>query len=257
MRSGLVKRPVTRPLGRALGALGTRWAAGWRRLPRWVRLPVRLGLLTALGVTLVAAVPYGWTQSAAAGHLYAESQLSPAGGPRADVLLVLGSQVAPGGTEPMPFLKGRLDTAASLARSGYAKVVLVSGDAGGGSGDETAVMASYLVRSGVDPGRIVTDPYGLDTYDSCVRANRVYGVTRALVVTQPYHLARAVALCRHAGIDADGVGARCDGCGLNVVRNALRDYLACTKVAVDVLRDRDPVVVSPPSRAVADALART
>ena len=237
--------------------LRTRLAGGWDRLPRWVRVPVRAGGFAALVVTLVAAVPFGWTRSVAAGHLYDESDLSPGGGPRADVLLVLGAEVAPGGTEPMPFLKGRLDTAGALYSAGYVKVILVSGDASGGSGDETSVMTDYLVRTaGVDPARVVTDPYGLDTYDSCVRANRVYGVTRAIVVTQAYHLARAVALCQHAGIDVDGVGARCDGCGINLPRNAVRDYFAATKAALDTFRNRDPAVLSPPSRAVAEALAR-
>jgi vancomycin permeability regulator SanA len=237
------------------GTRRSRLTARWEALPRWVRLPVRLGVFAGLVVALLAAVPYAWTLSSAAGHLYDEADLSGDGGPRADVLLVLGAEVAPDG-EPMPFLKGRLDTAGALYRAGRVKVILVSGDAHGGSGDETTVMTDYLVQTaGVDPARVVTDPYGLDTYDSCVRANRVYGVNRTIVVTQPYHLARAVALCRHAGIDADGVGARCDGCGLNVPRNAARDYFASTKAALDSLRDRDPVVVSSPDQAVATALA--
>jgi vancomycin permeability regulator SanA len=136
--------------------------------------------------------------------------------------------------------------------------VLVSGDAHGGSGDETSVMTAYLVRNkGIDAGRVVTDPNGLDTYDSCVRARQVYGVTRALVVTQPYHLARAVALCRHAGIDADGVAARCDGCSsINLIRNGFRDYFACSKAALDAIVDRHSSIESPPDPAVADALAR-
>ena len=107
----------------------------------------------------------------------------------------------------------------------------------------------------MDPRRIVTDPDGLDTYDSCVRARQVYGVTRALVVTQPYHLARAVALCRRVGIDADGVGARCDCVPLNVARNAARDYLATSKAAWDLWRGRPPAVGSPPSDEVDRALA--
>lgn len=237
--------------------LASRLASRWDRLPRWLRGLVRWSAVAAMVVTLLAAGPFGWTRSVSAGHLYAESDLSATGGPRADVLLVLGAEVAPGGTEPMPFLKGRLDTAGALYAAGSVKVILVSGDASGGSGDETTVMTDYLIRTaGVDPARVVTDPYGLDTYDSCARANRVFGVTRAIVVTQDYHLARAVALCRQAGIDTDGVGARCDGCGINLPRNIVRDYFACTKAALDSYRDRDPVVLSPPSPAVADALAR-
>ena len=72
-------------------------------------------------------------------------------------------------------------------------------------------------------------------------------MTKALVVTQPYHLARAVALCRHLGLDADGVGARCDGClSLNLMRNWTRDYFACSKAALEAYRAARPR--SPPSR---------
>jgi vancomycin permeability regulator SanA len=210
-----------------------------------------------LAVTALAAIPFGWVQSGAAGHLYDEADLAGETGPRAAVVIVLGAQVAPGGTQPMPFLQGRLDTAAALLASGRAQVALVSGDAKGTSGDETAVMRDYLAATGVDPARVVADPYGLDTYDSCVRARQVYGVTRALVVTQRYHLGRAVTLCRRAGIDADGVGARCEGCRWwTQAGNSVREYYACGKAAWEAYRDRPPAIISPPSTEIADALAR-
>ncbi len=210
-----------------------------------------------LALVLVAGIPFAWTRIQAAGHLYDEADLVGDGGPRADVVIALGAQVAPGRTQPMPFLRGRLDTAAALITSGRAKVILVSGDANGGSGDETSVMTNYLAGIGVEPERLVTDPYGLDTYDSCVRAREVYGVTRAFIVTQGYHLARAVTLCRQAGIDTDGVAARCDECRPQTLfANGVREYFACTKAAWEAYRDRPPVVQSPPDSAVADALAR-
>jgi len=80
-------------------------------------------------------------------------------------------------------------------------------------------------------------------------------VTRALIVTQSYHLARAVTLCRHLGVDTDGVRARCDDCSaLLLTHQSLRDYLASGKAAWDALRRRPPEVVSPASPAVHDAL---
>jgi vancomycin permeability regulator SanA len=198
-------------------------------------------------------MPFMWTEISAAGHLY-----EPSDAPSAGVVLVLGAQVAPGGTDPMPFLRGRLDTAVDLVEAGRARVILVSGDAQGGSGNETAAMTAYLARRGVDPARVVADPAGLDTYDSCLRAKEVYGVSRALVVTQAYHLARAVALCRHVGIDADGVAASCAGCRtVTLVKNTARDFVACTKAAWDAVRGRRPGVESPADPAVTDALART
>ena len=124
---------------------------------------------------------------------------------------------------------------------GRATVVLVSGDGGGASGDEPAVMTTYLAERGVDRRRVVADPFGLDTYDSCARAREVYGVERALIVTQSYHLSRAVTLCRHLGLDVDGVTARCDGCGAALLaEKSIRDYFASGKAAWDAGRGRPP-----------------
>ena len=211
----------------------------------------RLTLLALVVVVVLAAIsaPWLWIKINAHGHLYGESDA-----PTADVVIVLGTDVAPDGT-PGVRLTGRLATAAALVAGGRARAVLVSGDGNGVSGDETAAMATYLAGLGVDPRRIVADPAGLDTYDSCVRARQVYGVTSALVVTQAYHLARAVTLCRHLGIKADGVAARCAGCsGTLLAEKAVRDYFASGKAAWDVLRDREPAVRSPADPAVQEAL---
>ena len=224
-----------------------RWTV--RRAMFWV-------MIAGLTLVVLAGIPYGWIRFTASGHLYNEADLAGGQGPRADVVMVLGGQVEPDRISPRPYLRGRLDTAAQLVRDGSARVVLVSGDGNGSSGDEPAVMADYLRRHGVDPLKIVPDRYGLDTYDSCRRARDVFGLRRLLVVTQPYHLARAVALCRQLGIDADGVGARCEAClSPQLVYNAVRDYFASAKAALDVISGRDPAVVSPPSDAIARALA--
>jgi vancomycin permeability regulator SanA len=220
-----------------------------RRVLRWV-------LVVAVAALVITAIPYAWVRSAAAGHMLNESDLAGGKGPHLDVVLVLGAQVEPDRDNPRPYLRGRLDTAIQLYRDGNAKVILVSGDGDGTSGNETQVMTRYLVSHGVDPARIVADPYGLDTYDSCRRARDVYGLRRVFVDTQPYHLPRAVTLCRQMGIDATGVGARCDGCDLATLGfNALRDYLASSKAALDVLRGRPPAVTSKPSDAIPQALA--
>ncbi|GAB3949381.1 hypothetical protein GCM10027614_48120 [Micromonospora vulcania] len=148
---------------------------------------------------LLASLPWLWTTIAAHGHVYDEADA-----PSSDVVIVLGTAVAADRRQPGDRLTGRLETAAELVNSGRARVVLVSGDGGGTSGDEPAAMTSYLVELGVDPRRVVADPFGLDTYDSCARAREVYGIERALIVTQSYHVNRAVTLCRHLGIDVDG-----------------------------------------------------
>ncbi len=230
---------------------GSRWATvrGWYTRRR--RL-VRLVAVTAVLALALLSGPWLWTTLAARGHVYDE-----ANAPAADVVIVLGTEVLPDG-QPSYRLAGRLETAAALVRSGRARVILVSGDGNGVSGDEPAAMTAYLTgRLGVDPWRVVGDPSGLDTYDSCARARAVYGVDRALVVTQSYHVSRAVALCRHLGLDVDGVTARCSGCSTwLIVRKGARDYLASSKAAWDAVRRRPPAVRSPVSPAVQDALRK-
>jgi vancomycin permeability regulator SanA len=225
------------------------------RKRRWSRL-VRSILILGVVLALLSAIPYAWVRVAASPHLYDEGGLANGRGPYVDVALVLGAEVDPDHVSPQPVLRGRLDTAAQLYQSGNVRVLLVSGDAGERYGDEPAVMTHYLVARGVATARIVQDPYGLDTYDSCRRARDVYGLRRLLIVTQPYHLARAVTLCRALGIDAIGVGARCDGCDpIRLSYDAFRDYFASTKAAFDVLSNRGPAVPSPPSSAVQQALS--
>lgn len=211
-----------------------------------------VALSLVLLVVVAVGGPFLWTRIASAGHVH--EKLADA--PSAPVVIVFGAELAPGGQRPKPFLAGRLDVAAELVRKGKARAVLVSGDAGGGSGDEIAAMTNYLVEHGVDKRRIATDPHGLDTYDTCARAVDVYGVRRALLVSQAFHLPRAVTLCRRAGMEADGVHARCDSCrAITLRKNAVREIGADVKAAGDAVRRPAPAVDSPPDRSVTEALA--
>ncbi|WP_442241030.1 SanA/YdcF family protein [Rhodococcus sp. TAF43] len=204
-------------------------------------------LVAMAGVLVLGSA--GWVAVAASGHMYDVRDA-----PDAPVVIVLGSQVRDG--KPMKFLAGRLDAAVRLMEDGRARAVLVSGDANGRSGNEIAAMTEYLVDAGVDPARIVGDGYGLDTYDTCARAVRTYGVTKALIVSQGLHVSRAVALCRDAGIDTDGVEAECECNRLAVVRNYAREWLARPKAVLDLLSGRNPAVVSPPDGSLATAVDR-
>ena len=100
----------------------------------------------------------------------------------------------------------RLDAAAELYRAGKVRVVLVTGDNSRMEYDEPDAMRTYLTARGVPDGRIVSDYAGFDTWDSCVRAKKIFGVDRAVLISQGFHIRRAVALCRSAGVDAYGVG---------------------------------------------------
>lgn len=197
---------------------------------------VGVGLALVLAIVLGSA---GWVAYESYGRVH-----DVADAPGAPVVLVLGSQVRDG--KPMKFLTGRLDAAVDLVESGRAQAVLVSGDADGNSGNEITAMTDYLVDAGVDRSKIVGDDYGLDTYDSCVRAAETFGITDALVVSQGLHVSRAVALCRDAGIDAHGVDAECDCNWLAVWRNFGREWLARPKVVLDLMSGRPPAVQTPP-----------
>ena len=111
------------------------------------------------------------------------------------------------------------------------------------------VMRNYLIKAGVPAERVIADPGGFDTYQSCLRARKIYGLSRLLMVTQSYHLPRAVATCRALGIDAIGVGddsAR--QYRVSWLRGAIRDQLPCVKTIADLGtgRDLDLVERSPP-----------
>jgi vancomycin permeability regulator SanA len=220
------------------------------RRGRWL---LRSGLLLAGvglagGVALAGSIGYVWT--IASGHLYAESDV-----PFAPVALVLGAQVYPDGT-PSAFLAGRLDLARRLYDAGKVRVILVSGDNMAPEYNEPDAMRRYLIAAGVPAEQVVADYAGFDTYDSCVRAKLIFGVQDVVVVTQGYHLPRAVATCRALGLHADGVGDESARQYTAAWRKgAVRDLLACVKTVIDLATQRAPVLGSPET-AVDEALAR-
>lgn len=205
-----------------------------------------LGLVVGLG-TLAGCV--AWTRLAARGHLYSAANVPPA-----PVALVLGAAVYPDGT-PSPFLRARLELAKQLYDEGKVRALLVSGDNRQPSYNEPGVMRDWLIAHGVPERKVVADYAGLDTYDSCVRAKRIFGVDHLIVVTQSYHLPRAVTVCRAVGVTADGVGDESVWIHRRAWRKAaLREQFATVKAAVDVATGRDPAVLGRPETGVEDAL---
>jgi len=194
--------------------------------------------LTGLGIAGFAAVvgSIAFVYSKAAGHIYPESDV-----PHASVALVLGAQVKPDGT-PSAFLAARLDLAKRLYDAGRVQMILVSGDHRAPEYDEPVAMRDYLIKTGVPETKLILDSGGFDTYESCVRAKQILNVAELVIVTQSYHLARAVATCRALGVDAIGVGD--DSARQYPVswwRGAIRDQLACAKTVVDLLTRRHPM----------------
>ncbi len=182
---------------------------------RWVSVVV---LILLVAIELVVTIAMTWT------HLSSSGRVIEASAIRSDsTLLVLGSLVHDG--EPGDYVRGRLDTAVALFATGRVDRIIDSGNGSAAAGDEPAVMRDYLEARGVSPQVIADDPHGIDTDTSCRRAHDVYAVRRVVIVTQDFHLPRAIALCRRRGIDAVGVAAECDCPTWTVVRNHLRELL--------------------------------
>jgi len=201
------------------------------------------------GVALLAG-SVGWVRATAHDHLYAEADV-----PAAPVALVLGAQVFPDGT-PSPFLAGRLDVAHRLYDRGKVRVILVSGDNMAVEYNEPDAMRTYLINAGVPAEHVVADYAGFDTYDSCARAKRIFNLAELVIVTQSYHLPRAVATCRALGVAATGVG---DETVRQFTepwrRGTIRDQVACIKAVIDLVTRRDPVL-GPRETSVDEALAK-
>jgi vancomycin permeability regulator SanA len=204
-----------------------------RRIRRFFgRRRVRVGVGVLLGlVLLVCAGPYLWIRFATTGKIH-----TVADAPQAPVAIVLGAGLTADGT-PKPYLRVRLEDTLRLYQDGRIHAILVSGDHGQVDYDEVAAMTSWLVDRGVPAGKVVADHAGFDTYDSCVRAYRIFGVRAALIVTQEFHVRRAVFLCRQAGIDATGIGSPAPD---NDLRYQVREVPAAIKATLDVLVDADP-----------------
>ncbi|MFH9570400.1 vancomycin high temperature exclusion protein [Streptomyces sp. NPDC017454] len=172
--------------------------------------------------------------------------------PRTGVAVVFGAGLWEG--EPSPYLAHRLDAAAELYRAGRIEVVLVTGDNSREEYDEPDAMRAYLVRHGVPDGRIVSDYAGFDTWDSCVRAKKIFGVDRAVLISQGFHIRRAVALCQEAGVASYGVGVD-DVHDVTWYYGGAREILAAGKAALDAVFEPDPHFLGPREPGVARALA--
>jgi vancomycin permeability regulator SanA len=220
------------------------------RVPRfrsrrsWRRLYQALVIATLLVFTPITAV-----RAYAAGY-----EKSAADVPYRPVAVVFGAG-APGGT-PTPFLARRLDVAIDLYRRGKVAVILVTGDNSRPDYDEPTTMRDYLVAHGIPAARVVRDFAGFDTWESCVRARKIFGVTSATLVTQDFHLPRALTLCRAAGIDAVGVAdtAYVHYGTSEAVHDRAREIAAGFKALIQAAVQPSPRFLGPQEHGVADAL---
>jgi len=126
--------------------------------------------------------------------------------PARRVAIVFGAEVKRDGT-PSVVLQDRVEVAVALYKSGKVEKLLMSGDNRFADYNEPESMRQYALTLGMPDSDIVLDYAGRRTYDTCYRAKEIFGVNSAVLVTQGFHLPRALFLCKAFGIDAMGVEA--------------------------------------------------
>jgi SanA protein len=155
-----------------------------------------------------------------------------------NTVIVLGASVHSDG-KLSPILQDRVDTALKIYRSGKAKQFLLSGDNRRNDYDEVSAMKNYLLDRGVPEDLIFTDPAGIDTYNSMYRSNFIYQVPNAIVVTQNFHLPRALFIAKSLGLNYNGIGAEAKHYKTesSLIR---REKLANIKAVWEVLINKTP-----------------
>ena len=169
-----------------------------KRILKWIRRNILRLSAVAL---LLAFLPRLITGIYAANHIYKESE-----SPAERVAIIFGAGLRRDGT-PTAMLRDRVLTGADLYFSGKVEKLLMSGDNRFENYNEPESMRQFALSVGVPDEAIVLDYAGRRTYDTCYRAKVIFGVKDALLVTQKFHLPRALFLCNTLGLNVTGVEA--------------------------------------------------
>lgn len=197
---------------------------------------------------VVVGIPVGinaWVCGSTRGSFEQPAQAqAEAGSFDADAIVVLGAGINWDGS-PSAILKDRLDVADSLYRAGVAPKIIMSGDNSDSSYNEVMAMAKYAKENGVSADDIFCDHAGLSTYDSMYRLKNVFSVQRCIIVTQEYHLYRAVYDARGFGIDARGVPSDLSDYSAKDSYEQ-REFLARIKDFIGIIAKMEPQTKSEP-----------
>ena len=153
--------------------------------------------------------------------------------PYNDVGLLLGTARYQPGGGINPYFSHRIDAAVDLFDAGKVRYILASGDNRHASYNEPAAMREELIKRGVPVEYIYLDHAGFNTYDSILRAQRVYGQSQITVISQAFHAERALYIADHFQIEAVAYRAR-DVNGVASLRMTVREYLSRLKVLIDI-----------------------
>ena len=205
---------MKKTLREAVSAFGAKCRDAAGRLWRVLSSPrLHKALLTVLCFLLATLILIGASALAISASLCAK--VSPrirtleelkASGEAFDLILVLGCRVHPDG-RPSDMLYDRVATAMSVYSAGLADTLLMSGDNRDRYYNEVGPMRELAIELGADPKAVFTDPYGLSTYESVEHLLKSCKGKRVLIVTQEYHLYRALYIAEKSGLEAYGVAA--------------------------------------------------
>ena len=143
-----------------------------------------------------------------------------------DCIIVLGAGIR--GNGPSPMLEDRLLTSVELYNKNISNKIIVSGDLGRVNYDEVNVMKNYLIEKNIPSENIFMDHAGFSTYDSIYRAKEIFKVKKAIIVTQEYHLYRALYIAKELDIEVYGVSSTKRVYG-NQIKRDIREFAARIK----------------------------
>lgn len=141
-----------------------------------------------------------------------------------DLIVVLGAGLRPDGS-PSDMLSDRIIVSVDLLKEGVCNTVLMSGDNSGDHYNEVAAMSRFAEELGALPEQIITDGKGYSTYESIFRVAKEFGAKKIVIVTQEYHLSRALYIAKTFGVEAYGVSADLDTYRNQLYRE-IREHMA-------------------------------
>lgn len=228
------------------GAVSVPWMRGLRLIWRGATFPLRrwprLSKVAISGAFLLVLLVVG-SNAYILLSTSGESTGVIADVPPAPVAIVPGALVQPNG-KMSAMLGDRVRQAAALWHAGKVKKILVSGDHHTWAYDEPDTMRKALVGEGVPPRDVFEDHAGFDTWATMERARGIFGVRDAVVVTQGFHMPRALFLADAAGIHATGLTADQHQWGYQGEKSEVREVLSRVKAIADVTLDT-PAMAGP------------
>ena len=219
---------------------------------RILKKVTRMIVYLLIAAVLILGVP------TLAARFYALSKSHPLkDSPSAPVAIVFGAGLLRDGS-PSPILRDRVGTASALYLAGKVDKILMSGDNRFANYNEPQAMKDFALELGIPAEDIVLDYAGRRTYDTCYRAKRIFGVDQALLITQDYHLPRALVTCNALGVKSEGIKADQRAYNSRSLRYwKIREIPATLVAFVDVYITRPLPVLGNPEPIFPDKLSMT